>query len=176
MLATTKKFALSGGLLAIILLTGFQSAKAENGSNYREIKPEPALKTASLFITPVKERLNDLITIDLVLEPGGEEVNAVETEIYFDSTQLEIVEINKEKTFCQLFVEENTSTPGKIKLSCLAPYPGTKEISNVYTIIFKQKNIGETWLTLSQDSQVLANDGYGTNILKEAKEQKIILE
>lgn len=176
MLATTKKFALAGGLLSVILLTGFNPAKAENELTYREIKAQAAAKTASLFITPVKERSNGLITIDLVLEPGGEEANAVETEIYFDSNQLEVAEINKEKTFCQMFVEENLSTPGKIKLSCLAPYPGTKEISNVYTIVFKQKNIGESWITLSPNSQVLANDGYGTNILKEAKEQKIILE
>lgn len=176
MFVTAKKFALAGGLLSVILLTGFNPAKAENNLNYREIKAQPSPKTASLFITPVKERSDGLITIDLVLEPGGEEVNAVETEIYFDSNQLEVTEIDKSKTFCQMFVEENLSTPGKIKLSCLAPYPGTKEISNVYTIVFKQKTIGETWLTLSPDSQVLANDGYGTNILKETKEQKIILE
>lgn len=176
MFAKIKKFALVGGLLSVVSLAVFQPAQAENNPSYREIKNQPASKTASLFITPVKERADGLVTIDLVLEPGGEEVNAVETEIYFDSNQLEIAEINKEKTFCQFFVKEDTSISGKIKLSCLAPYPGTKEISNVYTIVFKQKTVGETWLKLSADSLVLANDGYGTNILKEAKEQKISLE
>lgn len=176
MLVTTKKFALAGVFLSIVLLTCLQPAQAENNPGYREIKSRPAQKTATLFITPVKERADGLITVDLVVEPGGEEINAVETEIYFNNDQLELMEINKEKTFCQLFVEENLSAPGKIKLSCLAPYPGIKDISNIYTVVFKQKIIGKTKLTLSPESLVLANDGYGTNILREIKEQEISLE
>jgi hypothetical protein len=163
-------------LLSCLLLSCFQTAQAEDEPAYREIKQEPAAISASLFITPVKDRASGNLVVDIVVEPGGEDVNAIETELNFDGSKLELLEISREKSFCQFFVEEDSSSQGKIKLSCLAPFPGINEVRNAYTIIFKQLSDGETELSLSQNSMILANDGYGTNIAKEIKGQKISLE
>jgi hypothetical protein len=168
--------AVCGSLLVVTALFFLKQAKAQEEFQYREIKAQPSAKTASLFITPVKEREEGTIVIDLVVEPGGEEVNAVETEINYRADELELISIDREDSFCQFFVTEDATVSGKIKLSCLAPYPGIKEVSNVYTISFRQKAFGTTDIDLSPDSLILANDGYGTNIAKEIKGQRIVLE
>lgn len=164
--------AISSCLIAPCLST----AQAENDDIYREIKANPSPKTASLFITPIKDRSGEKLIIDLVVDPGGEDVNAIDTEISFDKDRLKLIDISHDKSFCEFFIEEDVSVDGKIKLSCLAPFPGIKEIRNVYTLTFEKKDKGETEIRLSPRSMVLANDGYGTNIVREIKNQKINLE
>jgi hypothetical protein len=96
----------------------------------------------------------------------------VSTEISFPTDKLSLETLSKENSFCSFFVEEKIdAATGKIKISCVAPYPGTNKISNVVSLTFKKLNFGPVDLTLSSDSMVLANDGYGTNVLKDLKGQ-----
>jgi len=82
--------------------------------------------------------------------------------------------LSKDDSFCSFFIEENIDNAlGKIKITCLDPYPGTAKISNVVSLTFKKINSGAADLNLSDDSLVLANDGYGTNVLKNLSGQTI---
>lgn len=125
-------------------------------------------------MTPIREKNNGLFSLDLVVDPNGEEINTVSTEISFPANKLFLKSLSKDDSFCSFFIEENIDNAlGKIKITCLDPYPGTAKISNVVSLTFKKINSGAADLNLSDDSLVLANDGYGTNVLKNLSGQTI---
>jgi hypothetical protein len=161
-------------LIALFIFSTIRPAIAEEELYYRDPKLSPQTANSALFLTPVREKNGDLLTLDLVVDPSGEEINTVSTEISFPTDKLSLEALSKDNSFCSFFVEEKTdNAAGKIKISCVAPYPGTNKLSNVVSLTFKQINAGEADLSLGADSLVLANDGYGTNVLKELKGQII---
>jgi hypothetical protein len=173
----TRKETLFFVLIALFIFSAIKPALAEEEFYYRGPKLSPQTANSTLFLTPVREKNSDSFTLDLVVDPSGEEINAVETEISFPTDKLSLESLSKENSFCSFFIEEKTdNVAGKIKISCTAPYPGTDKLSNVASLTFKIINAGAADLSLSADSLVLANDGYGTNVLKDLKGQVIILE
>jgi hypothetical protein len=163
-------------LTALFIFSAIKQALAKEAFYYRSQKLNPQTANSALFLTPIREKNGDYLTLDLVVDPAGEEINTVSAEISFPIGKLSLENMGKEDSFCSFFIEENIdAAAGKIKISCAAPSPGTSQISNVLSLTFKKIGSGEAELDLSEDSLVLANDGYGTNVLKELRGQKIIL-
>jgi hypothetical protein len=145
--------------------------------SYRGQKINPETTPSALFLTPVRNRKDKLISIDLVVEPHQAEINTVSTEISYPIDKISFKEMSKENSFCSFFIENNVDAiNGKIKISCASPYPGTDKTSRVITLYFKGLKKGLAEISLSDDSLVLANDGYGTNVLNEITGQKITVE
>ena len=166
--------ALFFALLAILILAVLKPASAEEVFYYRGALLNPETADSALFLTPVRERRGDLLTLDLVVDPSGEEINTVSTEILFPADKLSLTSLSKDESFCSFFVEENIDNNlGKIKISCIAPYPGTDKLSKVVSLTFKKHQSGSADLKLGDDSLVLANDGYGTNVLKDLSGQTV---
>lgn len=164
-------------VIALFIFSAIKPALAEEQFLYRGPKLNPQTANSALFLTPVREKNGAYLTLDLVVDPSGEEINIVSTEISFPADKLVLEKLSKENSFCSFFMEEKVdAAAGKIKISCAAPYPGTDRISNIVSLTFRQINSGSADLGLSPDSLVLANDGYGTDVLKELKGQKIALE
>lgn len=145
--------------------------------SYRGQKINPETTPSALFLTPVRNRDNNSISLDLVVEPNQAEVNTVSTEISYPTDRISLKKMSKENSFCSFFIENNVdAVNGKIKISCAAPYPGTAKTSRVVTLYFEGLKKGLAEINLSNNSLVLANDGYGTNVLKEIKGQEITVE
>ena len=114
--------------------------------------------------------------MDLVVDPNDDEINTVSTLISFPPNKLELKGFSKKKSFCSFFIEEEINNKeGWAKISCLKPYPGIAKLNNVIGLVFKEKKVGEANITLGKNSMVLANDGYGTNVLKHTRNKKIII-
>ena len=170
------KKALFFALVAFFIFAVIKPTQAEEEFYYRGPKLNPESASSALFLTPVRQKNGDLLTLDLVVDPAGEEINTVSTEISFPTDKLSLETLSKDNSFCSFFVEEKIdNAAGKVKISCVAPYPGTDKWSNVVSLTFRQINTGAADLNLSDDSLVLANDGYGTNVLSEKNGQTINL-
>lgn len=102
------------------------------------------------------------------LDTKGYQVNSVQSYIEFDPRVLEVVSNNTDSSFCKFYPENNfDNDKGIIKLSCGSPYPGFRGINTIQKIEFLAKAIRSTNITINNQSMVLANDGKGTNLLKE---------
>jgi hypothetical protein len=167
------KKALFFATVALFIFSVMKPASADD-FYYRGQALTPESAASTLFLTPVKEKSGDSLTLDLVVDPAGEEINAVSTEISFPADKLSLENLSKANSFCSFFVEEKIDNAlGKIKISCVAPYPGTDRMSNVVSLTFQEIGTGPAALSLSSASLVLANDGYGTNVLKYLSGQTI---
>ena len=55
-----------------------------------------------------------------------------------------------------------------MNIACLVPSPGLASSGTVAEILIRPKQTGQINLTFAQQSKVLANDGLGTNVLRQA--------
>jgi hypothetical protein len=164
-------------IIVVFFVLASRPTTAEEVFHYRGQKINPETTPSALFLTPVKNRENNLIALDLVVEPHLAEINTVSAEISYPTDKISFKELSKNNSFCSFFIEEKVDTAaGKIKISCATPYPGTAETSRVITVYFEGLEKGDAEIKLSSDSLVLANDGYGTNVLKEIVGQEITVE
>lgn len=113
-------------------------------------------------------------TISVKLDTKGHIINAVQSYVQYDPRVLEIVKTDTSNSFCKFYPENNyNNDKGLIKLSCGAPYPGFRGTNTIQKIEFIAKAIKTTNINLTKECLVLANDGHGTNLLKEYRQAVI---
>ncbi len=176
MLVKTKKILLFLLIIIFFILPVKTAYSATGKFYYRGIKLKKQEAKSTLYITPVKERRGNYILMDLVVNPNDDEINTVSTKIHFPKDKLYFLGMSKTNSFCSFFLEEEINNQeGYIKITCLKPYPGVDIISNVIGLIFLETGSGVAKVTLGEDSMVLANDGYGTNVLRSKRNQTIFI-
>ncbi|RLC38680.1 hypothetical protein DRH27_01680 [Candidatus Falkowbacteria bacterium] len=139
---------------------------------------ENAIQTASLFLIPEKSSfLNpDYITLNLIVSPENAEINAVSAYLSFDTSKLQLVSTNKNNSFCSFFVSENINNDlGRYDLTCATLGNSASTTSEVISLTFQKLETGWTKLNILDNSQVLAHNGLGTNILGSSEIHNILL-
>ncbi len=96
-------------------------------------------------------------------------VNVVKTDISFDPKTLEVVKVVTDNSFATIFIQNDVDNEaGYIQLIGGVPNPGYVDAAGDFaTIYFKAKAPGITKVKYMPTSAVLANDGKGTNVLKD---------
>lgn len=109
-------------------------------------------------------------SIGIQVDTGGESINAVKVVVNFDPKKVNIEQIVTNQSFCQqnLFIERTIdNTNGQVRVTCGLPRPGFSEASGLIAeLIVKPLGEGEFQLKFNKETQVLANDGLGTNVLR----------
>lgn len=118
----------------------------------------------------------ETFTLDINVNPGGQAINAVGVFFGFASSSIKAIDINTDNSFCDFFIETSINQEaGGINIFCGKPYPGVATTSNIARITFQKNTVGWTNFEIKQNSLVLANDGLGTNILKEINSLDVLI-
>ncbi len=107
--------------------------------------------------------------MSVMLDTGGEAINAIRLALSYNPKELKIQSIDMDRSVCQNFIiTEHNSESGKIVMECIIPNPGFKGNSAVVTDLYlrPQEAVGQSSLHFLEESQVLANDGLATNVLR----------
>lgn len=127
-------------------------------------------KTVS-FVIPSKGQFKIGEMFSMKIEIVGIEtpINAVQADIGFDPSILEVVDISTEESFASVFIQkEIENEAGYARLTGGLPNPGFFSDRGVFgTVMFRGKSPGVVEVEFLPTSVVLANDGRGTNVLKE---------
>lgn len=109
--------------------------------------------------------------ISVLVDTGDEKINAVGVNISFDPDRVKIQEIDTENSICSNFLEKNVDMANKeIRIYCIMASPGfSGQHGVVADIIAKPIKVGVLSLAFSNSTQVLANDGLGTNVLRKSE-------
>ncbi len=157
-------------LIIIALFLIFSSPTLVKSENTVRTPVKATSSTAILNMDLGDSTSSDEILLDISVDPGGQSINAVGVFIFFSTSTLEATSINIENSFCDLFIEHTIDNKeGKISIQCGKPYPGINVESPIAQISFKtQKSPDATWngFKFDDNSMVLANDGFGTDVLK----------
>lgn len=132
-------------------------------------KPSDAVG-ASLKVTPAAGvyEVGGLVDVSFVVDTGGEAINAVQADILFPPDKLQVVNPVASTSFISLWVTAPTysNTDGTVHFQGGLPSPGIKTSGGVIsTVTFRVKSAGSAIIRYAPTSQVLRNDGQGTNIL-----------
>ena len=108
--------------------------------------------------------------IKVVANSGGEAVNAFDAVIDYDPTLISIDSISTDNSICpQAFFIEKAIDPtrGEVDIQCGIPTPGfTGNGGEVAELNISHKKTGVFSLIFASTSQILANDGLGTDVLR----------
>ena len=108
------------------------------------------------------------ITEAIIVSSADQAMNAVSGTISFPQDILQVVSISKTSSVVSLWVQEPSfsNVNGSISFAGIAPNPGyTGDRGQILSIHFRAKKQGVAEVALTSASEVLANDGNGTDIL-----------
>ncbi len=130
----------------------------------------PTPKTVS-FVIPTKGqyRLGEIFPMKIEITGIKTPVNAVQADLGFEPAKLEVSDVSTDGSFANIFVQkEVNNTGGYVRLTGGLPNPGFFSDHGVFgTVFFKGKEPGVVKIEYLPSSMVLANDGRGTNVLKD---------
>ena len=130
------------------------------------IKPTQAAG-ASLYLYPNTGTfvVGSTFKVSIKVNSGGQNINAAEGSIHFDTDKLSVVSVSKGGSIFNLWTTEPKASGGSISFGGGIPQPGyTGSAGHIITITFKAKKVGTAQVSFTSGA-VLANDGKGTNIL-----------
>ncbi|MBI4158062.1 MAG: hypothetical protein HY505_00340 [Candidatus Yanofskybacteria bacterium] len=130
-------------------------------------------QNGSLYFSPSSGQFGagQRFSVSLRVNTGGTAINATEGALAFDPVKLEIISVSRTSSILTLWANEPTfsNIEGIMDFTGGVPNPGYSGSNGlILTINFRAKTAttieGSTEVTLVSGA-ILANDGYGTNIL-----------
>lgn len=103
--------------------------------------------------------------VEARLQTNGTAVNAVTAHITYSPLFLTVTNITTENSFCTFYLENSFDTiKGEVNVSCGVPNPGFLGDSVVVHMTVQAKVAGSTEFSFGPNTEVLANDGHGSNV------------
>lgn len=134
------------------------------------IPPSYAESGASLYLSPSTGTFDvgSTFNVSVFLNTGGQNINAVGVNIKFDPKKIQLVNPTAGKSFISIWIAQPSysNMEGTIFFQGGIPTPGINTSSGlVSTLTFRALAPGDTAVYFINSSQVLLDDGNGTNIL-----------
>jgi len=127
----------------------------------------PANATLSLSPDASSFFVGTTFDVSIILDTGGETINAVETELRFPPNLLQVTSPTAARSFIAIWTSppSYSNEEGYVRFQGGVPAPGVKTSGGILsTVTFRATKPGNVVLEL-KDSRVLLADGSGTNIL-----------
>jgi len=132
----------------------------------------PVVKAAgaSLYLSPNSGTfyVGSTFDVSIFVNTGGEDINAVQTDLKFDPKKLQIASPTAGKSFISVWISQPTYSNiyGTAFFQGGIPSPGINTSAGlISTITFRAIAPGETTIYFLDSSRVLLDDGKGTNVL-----------
>lgn len=131
----------------------------------------PAISSAAtLGLSPANTTVNTgtLFTETVVVTSADQAMNAISGTISFPTDLVQVVSVSKAGSILSLWVQDPafSNVDGTISWSGVVPNPGfIGSRGQVLSIQFRARKAGTATVAIAPFSEVLANDGNGTNIL-----------
>jgi hypothetical protein len=133
---------------------------------------------ANLYILPSSKDLNvgDKLDVSVYVDSIDQAMNAVSFKISYPEDLLKFVSLSKTGTIINLWVQEPKGGNGEFLAEGIVLNPGfTGSRGKILNITFKALSSGKADLSFVSGA-VLANDGLGTNILKNMKGANYVIK
>ncbi len=106
------------------------------------------------------------IQLDVIAESNSiATFNTIDLQLNFDAKKLKLLEIKDKTSFCAIFLKEKIDNQnGNFVMQCGTFGYNAVNNAKIVTIVFEIVQNGLAEINFD-NSRILANDGYGTNIL-----------
>jgi hypothetical protein len=128
-------------------------------------------KTVSFVIPPKSNfKVGEIFPLKIEINGIKTPINAVQADLSFDPKKIQVVEISTTDSFANIFVQkEINNDTGYARLTGGLPNPGFFADHGTFgTIYLKGLQAGLVTIDFLPTSMILANDGRGSNVLKDS--------
>ncbi len=150
------------------LLLSFTGASLVHGQQTIRVDAQSLLQKATIFFSPRSGTFSEGTTFEvpLYVDTKGRSVNTFDLVIKYDPKKLAILQPSGSRSIIGIWVEppSYSNTEGILKLTGVIPGGISTQSGLITTITFKAIGLGEARVSVSETSEVLANDGYGTRV------------
>lgn len=165
----TAKHSLIDSLL-ILFLTALSLPVVYLESRLIRVMIQPISNKTAEFVIPSKNqyKLREIFPLKIEIKGIKSPVNVIQADLSFDPKKIEVVDISTDESFAKFFVQKDiNNTLGYTRLTGGVPNPGYSQDSGIFgTVYLRGISPGLVTVTYLDSSLALANDGKGTNILK----------
>lgn len=122
-------------------------------------------RSSVVFFSGDKKRVKvgQRLRLDMIVDPGGQAVNVASLKASYATDTLEFIGVDYERSAFSLFLAENV-VDNSIAVVAFQPSPGISTTSNVASLEFRAISKGHGSVGYEGEPEILANDGFGTNI------------
>ncbi|NTW22401.1 hypothetical protein HGA34_02525 [Candidatus Falkowbacteria bacterium] len=128
-------------------------------------------RSASLSIEadlPAAVTLGQTISVRLMVNPGESAINVAKASLAYTAETLTLVAIDGEDAPFSIIFDNQTGI-GELAVTGMQPAPGISAKAQVAELYFIAAAPGEARIDFLPGSMVLANDGYGSDVLASAQ-------
>jgi hypothetical protein len=141
------------------------------GAQTINVDASKLIPRAEVFLSPRTGSFVEGSTFDvpILLNTKGSNINGVEVRINFDKNKLSIIKPSSGKSIIGIWVEppKYDNTKGTASYVGVIPDGITTDSGLIGTITFKALRTGSAVVSVSQNSNILLNDGLGTKAITE---------
>lgn len=150
-------------LLSVALVYGESKVLEQLGFSLTKKTAEFAIPSQGQY------RLGEIFPMKIEIIGVAKPINAVQADLGFNPQQLEVVDISTADSFANIFIQKEINNDGGYaRLTGGLPNPGWFSDRGTFgTVLFKGKAPGLAQVKFLPTSMVLANDGKGTNMIKD---------
>jgi hypothetical protein len=156
-------------LIAVVSLLSGGAVFAENIA-LKELGFFAEPKTATFSIPDKgKYMLGEIFPVKIQIDGVKTPINTVQADIAYSPSKLKVVEISTEDSFATIFIQKDFNNElGYARLTGGLPSPGFSGSLGTFGIVYFQCiEPGVAEVEFLPTSLILANDGAGTNVIKE---------
>lgn len=142
------------------------------------IHAEETERSVSFYLLPDENFYNDpnYLVVNIFAYTASNSINAVNIDLKFDDEKLSLMNSELNSSLCMFTIMNGVdSGSGDYYLSCGTPIPLSDEKIKVAQLMFEKTGDGWVNFEFSNDSIILAADGFGTNILESLETHNIYL-
>lgn len=133
--------------------------------------------TSFMLSNANRYRIGELIVLPLEIYNIEQPINAVQIDLSFDPQKVQILRIDVSDSFAQFFLQQEIDNAhGWLRVSGGLAGGGFQQERGLFaTVYLIAKSHGVTELVYLPSSLILANDGLGSNVLRRAPRQQILI-
>ena len=125
-------------------------------------EPTPTSESSTITIAQT-----DVVTLEILLTDNAIALNAAEVEVLFDAAHFTIADLAISESLCDerfVITKEIDNEAGRVFYQCgtVSPFSGTSTTLAMLTI--SPAKAGTSTALLGEQTNVLAHDGFGTNV------------
>ncbi len=165
-------YAVTGtAVMVVAFLTGLYIYKTVTYGAITLTRPEQAIYNSVLRFSPDSgpfSKDSDQF-ISVIVDTGGESVNAIQINVTYNPDELEIYSLDDSSSVCDYIIEKVINNKeGSLKFSCAIIHTANNtHNSTVVRLLIHPKVTGLVSLHFANGTSVKANDGLGTEVLRQ---------
>lgn len=154
-----------GAALTMAIVPADLAPCTTQSPNQSPVKASGANAVLILTASPSIVREGSMFTVELSVNPSGTAVNLVHAALVYPTTSVKLIAKDESMSPFAIHLGDLDKEDALGEITQVQPNPGINQLARIARFAFTALQPGTISIGIASGSKVLANDGYGTDVL-----------